>query len=896
MKEYLKIMMENKNKTSILQTVVYVIVGLIILDQIYTLTNFAIKYNNAFNYGNGIKSVCNAGYIEYETPRFQFSKENENMFIDNDIYSTKYTGIFLIICITILLYFNILVVFTYASGFLDVESFLTDLKISSLFTSDFTTIIVAIIVKFFNFIDASGNMTNILKILFAMIFYLSILYLVLLVPVFFIVDNQLGVDISPFSSSHYPKIIHGIFILIISIGSFASTQTNKDGGNLPAQVSPFAFTLLFTMYFVTFHAVKVVYDIYKQSLHKQKNTYEMICKEYGNENSTEKEGLLEKWFKIIYEELQSFVSNVFWIAPGNDVSLKKIVGLYIAIIIVFVFLQLLLYIKPTNYLIFNQFDEDPLSDKNILYYLALVPCIVVFVVCFLILITKEYNTLINKYVVYKPTSIYKTKIAKVNTLFNEIIENDKSNIQNNSVCKNVANSIHLVLLSFIFKSSNPSNVDNLFVPEFQYESGCETNRYIQYDKISEYDIDNIINNGDNSIFFNDTKCSSIDNDLLLSVMKGVIPHYDYVISEKDYEKLKSQFVTKMINAIYFAKNGKTYNGERNIKLTTEYEVNNSIVYVNEIKEVEGVVSILLDEHMNDVIEFISNEYISYVKYMHDYTIKTITALCKCTSTEQYADKGYEVLMNKINFTISNDSNGTYSLNIKKAYINRFNLKLKEMFDSINVRLSSSIVLSDNNYKLSKMIIENYNIYQDEVHNMFRGQKFLTIENKDKEVSFDDIMESEQIIKGVHDVFQINDIEDIEESIKDKLEELKKKYNQLNATYAKLNFKTVPEDTIILSLKLSYIQNHILNIEKFINKVIDIEQYNEVYQYETQNLQSSIRIVTKIIFGANLQQSLNSHDDPDYIKYIHDMAKISSSECYILLIVYIIVLVSIRFIK
>jgi len=82
MKEYLKTMMENSNKKSILQTIVYVIVILLILDQIYTLTKFAIKYNNAFHYGNGIKKVCNEGYIEYETSRFQLSEKNKDLFIE----------------------------------------------------------------------------------------------------------------------------------------------------------------------------------------------------------------------------------------------------------------------------------------------------------------------------------------------------------------------------------------------------------------------------------------------------------------------------------------------------------------------------------------------------------------------------------------------------------------------------------------------------------------------------------------------------------------------------------------------------------------------------------------------------------------------------------------------
>jgi len=896
MKEYLKTMMGNSNKKSILQAIVYVIVVLLVLDQIYTLTKFAIKYNNAFHYGNGIKKVCNEGYIEYETPRFQLSEKNKDLFIENDVNSSKYTGIFLIICITILLYFNIIVVFSYASGLIDIDSFLSDLKISSLFSADITTIIVAIIVKFFKFIDLSDNMTNVLKVLFTMMFYLSILYLVLLLPLYFIIDNQLGFDISPFSDSHYPKIVHGLFILIISIGSFVSTQTNKDNNKLPSQISPFAFTLLFTMFFVTFHAVKVVHDIYKKSLKRRKMTYEMTCQQYRDGNSEENKSLLQEWMRIIYEELKMFLSNVFWIDPKKDVSLRKIVGLYIAIILVCVILQIILYLKPEKYLIFDQFDKDSLFDKNILYNLVMIPCMIVFVICFVILITKEYNTFINKYVIYKPTSIYKSNISKINTIFNEIIENDKSNIQNNSICKNVANNIHLVLLSHIFKSSNANDEDskNLFIPEFEYESGCESNKHIQYDKIIAYDIENTISYGDNSIFFNDTKCSSIDNGLLLNVMKGVIPKYENTISETDFDNFKTQFVTKLINSIYFAKNGKTYNGDRSIERTTEYEINNTIFNADKIKQVDGVSFALLDDHTKNVVEFVANEYITFVKYMYNYTLKTITALCKCTSTEQYATKGYSVLMNKIDLTITTNTNGAYSLNIKKVFISRFNEKIKEMFDNINIQLSSNVILSENNYQLTKMIIENYNTYQEEVYNEFRGRRFLTTGKQPKQFSLDDIKESQTIVENIYHILQNNTIDDIEESVKESLEKIRKTYNKLKTKYSGEKFETNPQETIIMSLKLSYLHNHILNIEKFINRIINITEYNETHQEENEKFQSTIKVVTEDIFGK--QKHNNSSYDDNYLHHVNYMANKSSYECYVLILIYVFVLLSISFIQ
>jgi hypothetical protein len=901
MKDYLYKIIQNKNKKLIMQIIVSTILGLIILNQIYTLTNFVIKYKQTLDYGNGIKNICNDGYIEYETPRFQFSKNNFKIMIENDVYSSQYNGIFLLICIIILLYFNLLVLLTYASGFVNISTFLSDLNVASL-TSDITSIIVLMIQYLLNgTVDNNSVFVTALKILLTSIFYLSIIYLVASVPLYFIIDHYLGTDISPFSSSYWPKIIHGIFIMILSTGMFSSTNINKDPKNLnsdpklPSSISPFLFTSFLTMYFVTFHAVKVVYNIYKKTLRKKTDTYETRSREYTDNNSSENNNLLYNWGMIVYTELKSFVSNAFWIDSGNEVSLKKIVGLYVAIILIFVFFQLLLYLKPESYLIFNQFDEKSDFDKNLLFYLGTVPCIVLFIICFTILITKEYNTSINKYLVYKPNSIYKSNMAKINQQFNKIIENDKSNIQNNSVCKNVANGIHLVLLSFIFKSINPSLVDNLFIPEYEYESGCETNRFIQYDKANEYDIEKMIDNN-GGVFFKDTKCSSIDNGLLLSVMKGVIPKYDLVVSDKDYENMKSFFIRKLKNAIYFSKNGKTYSGDRNFKLTTEYEMNNLIFYVEEINEVEGVSSMLIDDHLEDVVEYVANEYINYVKYMHEYTLKTITALCKCTSTEQYVNKGYEILFNKMSHTIIEGTNGTYSLNIKKAYINRFNLKMKEMFDNINVRLSSSIVVTEDNYKLSKMIIENYNSYQEHTYNLFRGHRFFHLDDRKKEISFDDIKDAQDIMKSVYEIVNSKTLEDSEEILIEKLEELRRVHNELKSTIQEFSFESNPKESSEFSIKLTYITNNISILDKYINKIDNTNEllYKELYHNEFQIMKSKIEINDRLFtFDKTV---VVENDQVEYAQYIDKMASSTSLDCYTLVIIYVAVLLSTTFIQ
>jgi len=194
-----------------------------------------------------------------------------------------------------------------------------------------------------------------------------------------------------------------------------------------------------------------------------------------------------------------------------------------------------------------------------------------------------------------------------------------------------------------------------------------------------------------------------------------------------------------------------------------------------------------------------------------------------------------------------------------------------------------------------MIIENYNNYQDEVYNKFRRQKFLTINTQPKQFSLDDIAESKSIIENINTIIH-NDNDDIEEPVKENLEKLRKQHSNMNTLYLQQKFETTPQETIIMSLKLSYLHNHILNIEKFINKIINKTEYNEIYQQQNETFESSIKVVTDVIFGRQKQNDNESHDDPDYLNYVNNMANKSSYECYVLIAIYVFVIVSISFIQ
>ena len=195
-----------------------------------------------------------------------------------------------------------------------------------------------------------------------------------------------------------------------------------------------------------------------------------------------------------------------------------------------------------------------------------------------------------------------------------------------------------------------------------------------------------------------------------------------------------------------------------------------------------------------------------------------------------------------------------------------------------------------------MIIENYNNYQEEVYNKFRRQRFLTMNTQPKQFSLDDIVESKSIIENINTTIHNNNIDDIEEPVKANLEKLRKQHTNMNTLYLQQKFETTPKETVIMSLKLSYLHNHILNIEKFINKIINKTEYNEIYQQQNETFESSIKVVTDVLFGRQKQNDNELYDDPDYLYYVNNMANKSSYECYVLIIIYICVIVSISFIQ
>lgn len=722
MKENLTRFMLNEKKSSSLRYIIYTILFLLILEQIYTLSSFVYKYCYTYDYGKLMEKTCENSYIEYETDRFQISKNIMDMVLQNDNNNSNFNVIILAISITVVLFICFMFVFIFLDS-ISGGAFLSSTinfgkspKGSILIQSSFNQL------KLFMEMTLLDKLVLILKILLA-------IYIVLLVPVTIGIKYMHDFDISPFVNRVENMIVHSIFLAPILFFTYVN-----------AKDSVFFSIMFFILFFVAFFYILTMIDIYKKHgiINKEANKYDNsdndILKElqfsitYFDDIDNTDSNIVGRFLKEIFGFNDvGFVANLrngSLPISTNIVNFKGLIFFTIIVIVVLALFYFILSYKPDGMELYGLLEAGSF-DANAIFYLALVPFIVLFVVLLTVVATKEFNTYINKYILYKPNNLYKRHINTINREFNKIIENDSANIQNNSVCANITNAINMTLYSNIFHKFQ----GDLFTPEFDYSSICEKGDYIEYHKMRQYDFDKYINRNNVNIFYDDGKCSSVNNDLISAVMKASIVPYKDSITDSDYIAFKDAFINKLKFAINNIKNKLTYTGDRALQLTNEYKANNDIKEITPKGE-----SYTFDQETIVLISIVADEYIKYIKSIHTYIITILQALIRCNNIDDFTTEGYDSIIDNLDDTIRNSTNGNYSLNIKKGFVNKFSLITRQLFLNINKMLSNRIRKSEDNNKLTKYIIKNYNFYQTESYRKYLNDVFTIIDGKGSEDS------------------------------------------------------------------------------------------------------------------------------------------------------------------
>jgi hypothetical protein len=857
------------------------------------------NYNNHFDFGRMMRKTCDTNYTEYETERFHVAENIINIRIENDKLNGKYHIIIFILSIILAFYINFVFAYMFLESMFNniVESIVKSISaVNSAATENSIASGMITIANVFKkdmneYLENSAIGKQVAMIIM-IIKMLLFIYLVLNIPISIIVKLATDQDISPFGNQKaYITAIHSVLLLLVLV--FPLIFGSK------IFVSYVSYVIFFALYIVIYEYAMILIDIYmhQRNPHIYENSDNNYLKNitfshyYFDNTINQKNILLQLLLKLFginanedsNTDIETDFLNSFKLDFKTNIITKKILETFgfkidessikntqkidynpvvidnynvmlllfafsvIMLFILYIVLCFICYTKGNGNTLFNMFNENTL-DKTFFYYFAFVPMLFLFIVLLIILVTKEYNTFVNKYIVYKPHSLYKRNINRIYGIFNQILKNDYSTVSNDSVCKNIANAIHLVIYRNLFREYDKRK---LFVPELTYVTACSQNTYIDYNKLKEYDF----NYYAKSLFHNESNCINVDNQLLSAIMKSAIPAFTQsTITDVDYDILKTQFIQELKYAIYNIINKKTYDGKRNIEYSTEYALNNniSLFSIQDIPNIDNsmLMYIVL---MNDM----SDEYIRYIKSISAYTLRVLQSLINCNTSEDFVKDGYSSIMKNLDNFIIHESNGAQSAHLKKTYIIKFQELTSAFIKLINTKLTSQLMISDKNNKLSKFVIENYNHFHKDEHKHTHDSLYVT-DAKTK------------IMMETSKYSDMSAIENIVTNLDINVKELAELF-KIDTNYDPDKNTDDNEDTKDDTEKN---EDYSANIESIINKTLDINEDIVKLQEQKQNFMD--------LFKAQNKNSKEFHKQLEYdykINYIDGMIKVYKTVVY-----------------
>lgn len=865
-----------------LKIITGLILFVIIIDEILVLNSFAFDYTNSYYYGKMLQGICKDSYTEYETHRLQLAGNYENLSdkLENDVHSSKYSLIILIWSIIISLIIIICFAIMLYTSYKDPDN----------------SIPFGII-----------NIIGIVCAVIALVFFIHFLYVKLVISDenFNRFDTGFNIYIL-FSALIFALIIVKKFIFINS------------GEDVSKDYSVFIVLFFAGLYFLSFYIMDMVIDLYTD-MNKFRIPSKSIDK-YKIENAT----VLSKYFLEIFGYNDSTDDS----KDNNVMKNHKLQHLIWKLIIIlcglFGIYAFIYAIRNISSL--NKYAIVSSEDVDYIFLFGIIPILILFLIVFTINMNKLYNTYIKQYILQDPIERYKVFMNKINSIFNEIIDNDASNIENSSVCRNTVNAFHLVIYSTIFKNNIINDIElnttkNLFVPELSYVTKCDETQYIDYNAAPEYDIKTYLNK--TNIFFKSNKCTDINDELLTNVIVNFVDiniiklMQDSITTEERneamIESIKGSFKTHFNNAynnIY--KKRKTYDGERELSFNN-FENNNTIKKIDKIDYDSTP-----NKDFGDLCDIIAQKCAEYKYLMHNISIQTLVKLCRCNSINDITNiddlTGSDEVKNKtfqsnVYNKVKNTFKNALSINIKKDYINLFIEKTAELFEEINNIFSSNVKQNDNNHRLTKMIIKNYNNYQELDIHKFNKQTFNKIDNKTKKEDVfkdDDIAEIKIVITKLNEYYKNKDTigdSDIE-NYKNKLADLDLKTKAYVAQNESVyeNKKNMYEK-MFYGYKINYlndmykIHNELSADNTKLKVTYTVKEYSKIdntYNAYKKNIQSLANNTFKREAALAYQRNLELKEEDARI--ISKNAKDTSFNAYLVFILYICILSAILIIK
>jgi len=206
--------MDSKIFYNYIKNISFLICVVLIFIELIYLSKFVYNYHYYYNFGNTMNNINGNDHIEYETARFQVSKNTYNMKIDNDIYNSY--NIKIIYYLTV--FYVLLIVFLFALLFYN--TFIKDVKCKTLLekhkenVANKKTNEDSILFILLNCMCGSPCTDNVNECFFA---YLVLLFIGIFVPLYIILKVFFYIDISYYERYYYLYWIIFFMIVIIRI-------------------------------------------------------------------------------------------------------------------------------------------------------------------------------------------------------------------------------------------------------------------------------------------------------------------------------------------------------------------------------------------------------------------------------------------------------------------------------------------------------------------------------------------------------------------------------------------------------------------------------------------------------------------------------------------------------
>jgi len=448
--------------------------------------------------------------------------------------------------------------------------------------------------------------------------------------------------------------------------------------------------------------------------------------------------------------------------------------------------------------------------------------IILIIIIFVISNFTSYNSVVNTYIIDKPSKYYNQHISDINQMFNIALDTEYEEIEGYKqeyMCRNYGNAIINVLYSYIFKNIETIPINDIesfqlklldITPEFVYDVDCDnvmSFAFNDYKSYPEYDVSYYLNAKQfkKSIFYYFDKCSNVNESIikqLLTNIYGIIDspssdvqsvkeklHSDdkFDINSPDYkdikdklDTLKSNITNAILKAITNIRKDKVYYNQDTTDISLIKNPKKEDIEKDDKLKSISTTELLESYNINNKIKDISNNTVDFTEmlYYRDYIYDRIAQVYIDMIIDflKYYGKIYD--KNKENNIVLSDNPDKY-----KPYITAINNIIIRTFNKINENLSQPIYGLKNG-KLTSYIIMNYNSINETPYakNVFYQEIISKKVKDDKTVDTADNFKDDKTV----------DTEDNLELLVSYFDTLQKDYDKILELYSLIKDNNIPE--------------------------------------------------------------------------------------------------------